>query len=78
MNNFRFCREKAMLKQAEAAEKLGISPMSLSRYENGTREPKSSEIKNMAKLYCVSVDALLNPTQPLPKAEQGRDVKAAS
>ncbi|WP_302806727.1 helix-turn-helix domain-containing protein [Cloacibacillus porcorum] len=78
MNNFRLYREKAQLKQGEAAEKLGISHMSLSRYENGTREPKLSEIRNMSKLYGVSVDTLINPTLPLPEVEQGRTAKAAS
>lgn len=80
MNAIKQYREAAGLKQAELAEKIGISTVTLSRYENDGREPRATDLLKMAELFGCSVDELLgkNPTQPLPHVspEQGSE-KAA-
>lgn len=71
MNAIKKYREAAGLKQAEMAEAIGISTMTLSRYESGTREPRATELLKMSELFGCTVDELLgkNPTQPLPTQE---------
>ena len=53
------CRKKAGLTQKEAAEKLGISFVTLSNYENGKREPMCNTLIAMHELYECSIDMLL-------------------
>lgn len=75
MNAIKKYREAAGLKQAEMAEAIGISTMTLSRYESSTREPRATELLKMSELFGCTVDELLgkNPTQPLPVTEQGSE-----
>lgn len=79
MNAIKKFRENAKLKQAELAEKIGISTVTLSRYENGEREPRATELLKMSELFGCTVDELLgkNPTQPLPNVSPEQGEKAA-
>ena len=79
MNTIKQYREAAGLKQAEMAEAIGISTMTLSRYESGTREPRATELLKMSELFGCTVDELLgkNPTQPLPDVSPEQGEKAA-
>lgn len=79
MNAIKKYREAAGLKQAEMAEAIGISTMTLSRYESGTREPRATELLKMSELFGCTVDELLgkNPTQPLPHVQPEQGDKAA-
>ena len=52
-------RMLAELKQAEAANALGVSEVTLSNWENGINEPKISYVVAMAKFFNVSADYLL-------------------
>src|SRR5690625_4372330 len=52
-------RNKAGLKQIDAAKKLGISNGTLSGYERDYRDPDTEILHKMANLYEVSVDWLL-------------------
>ena len=63
MNAIKKYREAAELTQAKTAERLGISTMTLSRYETGLREPRASELVKMAQLFGCTVDEL-NPQIP--------------
>ncbi len=82
MNNIRYFREKTGLTQGQLAEKLGIALDSVSRYENGKREPRASDLCRMADVFNCSIDDLLrsnnvNPTQPLSEAAAEQGEKAA-
>lgn len=50
------------LKQKELAQMTGITEASLSRYENGVREPKSAILSKLADALEVSPDYLLGFT----------------
>ncbi|ABR33789.1 helix-turn-helix domain-containing protein [Clostridium beijerinckii] len=52
-------REERNLKQKELAELAGITEATLSRYENGKREPKGEIISKLANVLNVSTDYLL-------------------
>lgn len=67
-------REASGLTQAEAANKLGIAVMTLSRYESGEREPRASDLCQMAKLFNCTVDELLGRSGP----HEASDVHQAS
>jgi transcriptional regulator with XRE-family HTH domain len=52
------------LSQEEAARRLGVSPQSVSKWENGRNSPELSVILPLARLLGVSAEELLeNPTQ---------------
>lgn len=50
------------LKLREVAEKLNVTIRTISRYEDGTREPSAEMIIKFCKLYDVSADYLLGLT----------------
>lgn len=50
------------LSQTELARKINISNSALSRYENGTREPKLFILKKIAEVLNVSTDYLIGIT----------------
>lgn len=50
------------LKLKEVAEQLNVTIRSISRYEDGTREPSVEMIVKFCKLYEVSSDYLLGLT----------------
>lgn len=79
MNAIKKHRETAKLKQAELAEKIGISTVTLSRYENGEREPRVTELRKMSEIFGCTIDELVgkNPTQPLPNISPEQGEKAA-
>lgn len=52
-------REQAGLTQIEVAQKLKISPITLSRYETGVRDLKVSDLIKLARILNTSVPILL-------------------
>lgn len=50
------------LKLKDVAEKLNVTIRTISRYEDGTREPSVEMIIKFCKLYEVSADYLLGLT----------------
>lgn len=50
------------LKLKEVAERLNVTIRTISRYEDGTREPSVEFIIKFCKLYDVSADYLLGLT----------------
>ena len=45
------------------AEALGVSRQAVSKWENGTSEPSTSNLMALAKLYGLSVDELLRTAE---------------
>ena len=59
MTNIAIFRRKAGLKQTELAEEIGLSNITLSRYESGERQPRAEDIKKIcAALHCTPNDLL--------------------
>ena len=51
-------RKQAKLSQQDLADKLFVSRSTVSRWENGELTPSIANLKEMAKLYGVSLDYL--------------------
>lgn len=56
--NLRRLRLEKQLTQEQAAEKLGVSAQSVSRWECGNTYPDVMLLPEIARLYCVTVDDL--------------------
>lgn len=54
-------RERVGYQQKVAADRLGISPNTLGRYERGERRPDSALLERMAQVYRVPIETLLAP-----------------
>ena len=59
-SRLRMLREHQEFSQKEAAAHLNISPVTYSRYERGLREPSYHMLKQIANLFHVSIDYLLD------------------
>lgn len=57
-------RKKAGLTQSQLAEKIGVSLLTLFRWEKGERQPRVDEIKALAKALGVPENDLLNNSSP--------------
>lgn len=57
-DNIEKYRTKAGLTQAELAEKVGYDRTTITRWEQGTREPFASQVKAIAKVLNVDVAKL--------------------
>ncbi|RPD48023.1 helix-turn-helix domain-containing protein [Hymenobacter sediminis] len=57
--NLKFWRRELSLTQAQMAEKLGIKRSLVGAYEEGRAEPKLATLVNMARLFGISLDALV-------------------
>ena len=57
-------RKKAGLSQTQLAEKIGVSLLTLFRWEKGERQPRVDEIKALAKALGVPENDLLNDNSP--------------
>lgn len=58
-NRITRARKELNLNQKELADKCGITEATLSRYENGLREPKSEIVVKIADVLNVTTDYLL-------------------
>lgn len=52
-------RQLSGMKQAELAEKLGVSTSAVGMYEQGRREPGTQLLVKLAKVFSVTTDYLL-------------------
>ena len=50
-------------KDVRVAETLGVSRQAVSKWENGTSDPSTSNLCALAKLYGIPVEELLHETQ---------------
>lgn len=57
-DNLRRLRQAKSYTQEQAAERLGVSPQAVSRWECGTTLPDVLLLPAIAELYCVTVDDL--------------------
>ena len=63
-NRLRALRKKAGLTQEELAHRVGVSLMTIRRWEYGERQPRAEEIKRLAEALHVKEQQLLSPEQP--------------
>lgn len=75
---FRQARKVAGLTQQEVAESLGVTRVSVARWEGEIFEPDITTIKRLAELYKCDINDLLNPSLPLPMRPRRRGQKAAA
>ncbi|WP_216830585.1 helix-turn-helix domain-containing protein [Alkalihalobacterium elongatum] len=52
-------RKENGLTQQEVGDKLGVSKVAVSGYENGIRSPETETLKKIASLFNVSIDYLV-------------------
>lgn len=55
-------RVNADLSQKEAAEKLGVTPVTLGRWEKGEAIPNMAVARKMAELYGIPLDYIRLPS----------------
>ena len=58
--NIRYFRKRAVLSQAELAELLDVSTMTISRIENGCVEIKAVYLLKMAEIFEVEIQDILS------------------
>ncbi|MBQ9686928.1 MAG: helix-turn-helix domain-containing protein [Oscillospiraceae bacterium] len=78
--NLLYLRKQKKLTQEQAAEKIGITRQALAGYENGQTVPDVEKCLALARLYDVSLDALVSYEQPdgeLPIPPRGRHIFGA-
>ena len=64
MNNLKIKsrREEQGIKQEDLAKKIGVSTVTMSRYENDEREPRASDLRKIANFLNTSVAYLIGET----------------
>jgi transcriptional regulator with XRE-family HTH domain len=60
MNWIKKIRESRNLTQADLAKKIGMSILTISRYENDLREPRASDLSKLAEALNTTTTVLLN------------------
>lgn len=55
-------RVNADLSQKEAAEKIGVAPVTLSRWEKGEAIPNMAVARKLAELYNIPLDNIRLPS----------------
>ena len=63
-------RIAAGLSRAEASRQLGVDQSALWRWESGKREPPALQVRALARLYGVSVDAVLDALEQVQQIEE--------
>lgn len=61
--NIKAARKKAGLTQKQLAEKIGVAPITIQQYENGSREPRIATIGKIADALDVTADYLAGRTR---------------
>ncbi len=56
-------REACKMTQEFVAESIGVSRQAVSKWENGTSDPSTSNLIALAKLFKISAEDLLNEVQ---------------
>lgn len=57
--NLRLLREHHALKQAELAQKLGVHPRTVLRWEAGQQDPNLTDLRKIAAIFGISVGRLV-------------------
>lgn len=58
MQTIRDLREAAGLSQLQLAVALGVSVSAVYKWESGTNKPRASLLRDMAKLFNISMDEI--------------------
>lgn len=61
-------REHAGLTQAQLAARLDVTPSSVYNWEAGKSEPRATQLKAMARLFGVSMDAIVFEAEEVKSA----------
>lgn len=56
-------REECKMTQAFVAEAIGVSRQAVSKWENGTSDPSTSNLIALSKLFYITVENLLHEVQ---------------
>ena len=56
-------RKAAGMTQEQVAERLGVSPQAVSKWESGAADPSTSNLLALAKLFGVSAEELLKSVE---------------
>ena len=59
-------RTRCSMTQEFVAESLGVSRQAVSKWENGTSDPSTTNLLALARLFGVSAEALLRSVQEAP------------
>lgn len=62
--------QEADMTQRELADRTGITEAAVSRYVNGTREPRGEALVRIASVLGVTTDYLLGASQARQEAEE--------
>ena len=65
--NIKLIRKKRGLQQKQVALEVSMDQSNYNKIENGKREPSVAVLKQLAELFGVSVDYLIEPNKDLPK-----------
>ena len=57
-------RTRCSMTQEFVAESLGVSRQAVSKWENGTADPSTSNLLKLAKRYGITPEELIRPVQP--------------
>ena len=57
-------RTRCSMTQEFVAESMGVSRQAVSKWENGTADPSTSNLLKLAKLYGISPEELIRSVQP--------------
>ena len=71
----RYYREKMGITQDALAELLNVDRVTISRYENGSREPSIDKLKMLSEVFNVSIDEITENPAITPPADD--DIKFA-
>ena len=63
-------RTRCKMTQEFVAESIGVSRQAVSKWENGTSEPNTSNLVALAKLYGISAEDLLKGVENALKAQK--------
>lgn len=71
-------RKAHNLSQEELASKLGVSRQAVSKWERSESSPDTDNLIQLASLYNISLDELLNGDEAISLIEENKEVKSES
>ena len=71
-------RKAHNLSQEELASKLGVSRQAVSKWERSESSPDTDNLIQLASLYNISIDELLNGDEAISLIEENKEVKTES
>lgn len=74
MEHLKALRIRRGLTQSQVAELIGVSTVTIARYESGEREPSNDKLIKLAKFFNVSIDYLIGKNGEEESAKQSSDI----